>query len=62
MLEQLSGLFADGESDFSADKAVKSVTTDENGKFAFEDIEYGKYIVAEIQSRRDMYLHLKHFR
>ena len=44
------GLFADGESDFSADKAVKSVTTDENGKFAFEDIEYGKYIVAEIQS------------
>ena len=44
------GLFADDESDFSADKAVKSVTTDENGKFAFEDIEYGKYIVAEIQS------------
>ena len=44
------GLFADGESDFSADKAVKYVTTDENGKFAFEDIEYGKYIVAEIQS------------
>ena len=44
------GLFADGESDFSADKAVKSVTTDENGKFAFEDIEYGKYIVAEIES------------
>ena len=44
------GLFADDESEFSADKAVKSVTTDENGKFAFEDIEYGKYIVAEIQS------------
>ena len=43
------GLFADGESDLTNRNALGTVTTDENGKFVFENVEYGKYIIAEIQ-------------
>jgi uncharacterized surface anchored protein len=44
------GLFADGESEFTAENALAAVTTEKDGKFIFKDIVYGKYIVAEIQS------------
>lgn len=43
------GLFADGETDFIDKNALGTVTTDENGKFVFENVEYGNYILAEIQ-------------
>lgn len=43
------GLFADGESEFTAENAIEKVTTEEDGKFIFKDIVYGKYIVAEIE-------------
>lgn len=44
------GLFYDGETSFAMETAIKTVTTDDNGNFAFEHIKYGKYIVAEIEA------------
>ncbi len=44
------GLFYDGETSFTAKTAIKTITTDDNGNFAFEHIKYGKYIVAEIEA------------
>jgi hypothetical protein len=44
------GLFDNGESEFTAENALATVTTEKDGKFIFKDIVYGKYIVAEIES------------
>lgn len=46
----LIGLFAGGESEFTENNAMKTDLTDENGKFTFEDVVYGKYTVAEIKA------------
>ncbi len=46
----LIGLFESDETDFTKDNALMTDTTDKKGKFAFEDVNYGKYIVAEIKA------------
>ena len=46
----VSGLFKNGETEFVKDNALMTDTTDKKGKFAFEDVNYGKYIVAEIKA------------
>lgn len=42
------GIFHADCENFAADNAIATSTSDENGSFAFENIPYGKYIVAEI--------------
>lgn len=44
----LFGLFKTGTEDYSADAAIMTDTSDENGHFEFEDIPYGEYLVREI--------------
>lgn len=44
----MMGLFAADAEEFSEDNALLTVTTAEGGAFAFEDIPYGHWIVAEI--------------
>ena len=42
------GIFHADCENFVADNAIATSTSDENGSFSFENIPYGKYIVAEI--------------
>lgn len=46
----LIGLFSIDETEFTKENALEMVTSSKNGKFAFEDITKGKYIVKEIES------------
>ena len=46
----LIGLFESDETDFTKDNALMTDTTDKKGKFAFAEVEFGKYIVAEIKA------------
>ena len=48
------GLFASDTEEFTAENALLTVTTAENGSFAFENIPYGHWIVKEI-SAPDLY-------
>ena len=42
------GLYKADETVFSAENAIVTVVSDENGNFGFDEIPYGKYIVTEI--------------
>ena len=42
------GLFKEGITEFTEDNALLTTVTDENGKFAFENIVVGRYIVKEL--------------
>lgn len=46
----LIGLFGGDETEFTAKNAIKTVTSDKNGKFEFKNIHYGNYLVAEIKA------------
>ena len=46
----LFGLFAVGTTEFTADTAIMTAISDENGYFEFPDIVYGQYIVKEIKA------------
>ena len=46
----LMGLFGADTESFTKDTAIMTCTTGENGAFAFENIPYGHFIVAEIES------------
>ena len=46
----LMGLFAPGTEEFTEETALLTVTTGEDGSFAFENIPYGHWIVKEISA------------
>ena len=46
----LIGLFSEDETEFTEKNAIDTVTSGKDGSFAFEDIIYGKYQVAEIKA------------
>lgn len=43
------GLFREGETEFTEEVAVRVSESDSNGKFRFEDIRYGKWIIRELK-------------
>lgn len=43
------GLFKSDTTEFSEDKAILTVVTDENGVFVFNNIPYGEYLIKEIK-------------
>jgi LPXTG-motif cell wall-anchored protein len=43
------GLFREGETEFTEETAVRVSESDSNGKFRFEDIRYGKWIIRELK-------------
>ena len=43
------GLFKADTTEFTAENAIVTATSDENGSFGFDEIPYGKYIVTEIK-------------
>lgn len=45
----LFGLFRADETEFSAEKAILTAESDENGVFTFENIPYGDWLVKELQ-------------
>ena len=44
------GLFSEDETEFTEKNAIDTVTSGKDGSFAFEDIIYGKYQIAEIKA------------
>lgn len=44
------GIFGAAETEFTADKAYATSTSDKDGNFAFLNVPYGEYIVAQIQA------------
>ena len=44
------GLFREGETEFTEETAVRVTESDSTGKFRFEDIRYGKWIIRELKS------------
>ncbi len=52
----LMGLFFSGRTRrvFTKDTAIMTCTTGENGAFAFENVPYGHFIVAEIEAPRSI--------
>lgn len=44
------GLFKKGETNFTMHSALVTDTTDAEGKFSFENVPYGKYLVREIKA------------
>ena len=44
----LIGLFRSDETDFSKESAILTVVSDKDGKFCFENVPFGKYIIKEI--------------
>jgi uncharacterized surface anchored protein len=46
------GLFAVGTEKLTADTAILTATSDETGYFAFENLPYGDYLVAELTAPR----------
>ena len=49
------GLFADGTTEFTAENAIATVETGEDGVFKFENLKYGKWLVKEL-SCSDKYI------
>lgn len=45
----LFGLFRSDETEFTAEKAILTAVSDENGVFTFENVPYGDWIVKELQ-------------
>ena len=43
------GLFREDETEFTEETAVRVSESDSNGKFRFEDIRYGKWIIRELK-------------
>lgn len=43
------GLFREGETEFTEETAVRITESDSTGKFRFEDIRYGKWIIRELK-------------
>lgn len=43
------GLFREGETEFAEETAVRVTESDSTGKFRFEDIRYGKWIIRELK-------------
>ncbi len=43
------GLFRESETEFTEETAVRVTESDSNGKFRFEDIRYGKWIIRELK-------------
>lgn len=43
------GLFREGETEFTEETAVRVTESDSTGKFRFEDIRYGKWIIRELK-------------
>ncbi len=56
LADAVIGLFAEGTEKFTEDTALITTVTDENGKFAFENIVVGSYIVKELVSPKDYLL------
>ncbi len=48
LADAVIGLFAEGTDEFTEDTALMTTVTDENGKFSFENIVVGSYIVKEL--------------
>ena len=44
------GIFAEGSMELDADHALTTVTSNENGYFAFENVPYGDYLVVELNA------------
>lgn len=44
------GLFYPFETEFSADTAIETFETDEAGRFSFEDVPYGDWIIRELKA------------
>lgn len=44
------GIFHEGTMEFTAENAITTVVSDENGEFAFEKVPYGDYIVMELEA------------
>ena len=49
------GLFADGTTEFTAENAIATVETGEDGVFKFENLKYGKWLIKEL-SCSDKYI------
>lgn len=46
----LIGLFSEGETEFTADTAILTATSAQDGSFAFSDVPYGNWLVKELES------------
>lgn len=46
----LFGLFTAEETDFTADNAILTVQSDDEGVFFFDDVHYGKWIIKELKA------------
>lgn len=44
------GIFHEGTMELTAENAITTVVSDENGEFAFEKVPYGDYIVMELEA------------
>lgn len=44
------GIFLEGTMELTADNAITTVVSDENGEFAFEKVPYGDFIVMELEA------------
>lgn len=45
----LFGLFAADATEFTAEKAIRTAASDAGGRFTFDDLPYGEYLVRELQ-------------
>ena len=52
----LMGIFKTGETEFTKETAIATVTSAEDGSFAFENVPYGTWIVREIESPKGFVL------
>lgn len=52
----LLGLFSADETEFTADTAILTATSAEDGSFAFADVPYGNWLVKELESPRGFVL------
>ena len=44
------GIFSNSETEFTEKNAIDTVISDKDGKFSFEDVVFGQYQIAEIES------------
>lgn len=56
LADAVIGLFAEGTEEFTEDTALMTTVTDENGKFSFDNIVVGSYIVKELVAPKDYLL------
>lgn len=56
LADAVIGLFAEGTDEFTEDTALMTTVTDENGKFSFENIVVGSYIVKELVAPKNYLL------